>query len=126
MQKEFSLVRSFAACVLLFSFSATLIPIPALAETSSPSGQAVSTTGAAGGKVDLSYPSELASKYDGEKQEGILIAAREKTDQQAASSAQKNSDHDCCGGFWEIHFGGYRWAWWALAGAGLIAIHANN
>jgi len=78
-----------------------------------------------GGKVDLSYQSEQALKYDGEKQEGILIAAQDKTDQQAASSAQKSSDHDCCGGFWEIHFGGYRWAWWALAAAGLIAIHAN-
>ena len=26
--------------------------------------------------------------------------------------------------FWEVHFGGYRWVWWALAGGALIAIHA--
>jgi hypothetical protein len=79
-----------------------------------------------GGKVDLTKLSELAPKYDGGKQEVTIIAAQDKTEQQAASSAQKKSDHDCCGGFWEIHFGGYRWAWWALAGAGLIAIHAAN
>lgn len=76
-------------------------------------------------RYNLSYLSELAPKNDGEKQKGITIATQNKTDQQAADSAQKSSGHDCCGGFWESHFGGYRWAWWALAGAGLTAIHAN-
>ena len=26
--------------------------------------------------------------------------------------------------FWDVHFGGYRWVWWALAGGALVAIHA--
>jgi hypothetical protein len=125
MQTEFCLLRTIA-CVLLFSFSASLIPASALAETSYPAAQTVNTAGTMDSKVDLSYQPELAPKTDGEKREEIIIAAQNKTDQQAVSSAQESSKHDCCGGFWEIHFGGYRWVWWALAGAGLIAIHASN
>lgn len=124
MQKKSALMRTFA-CVLMLSFLSTLISIPALAEIRSLSDEQVQISGAAGGKVDLSYMPELAPKYAEEHQEGIVIAAQDKTDQPVVSSAKKSADQNCCGGFWEIHFGGYRWVWWALAGAGLIAIHAN-
>ena len=124
MQKKFSFFRTFA-CVLLLSFSATLIPVPALAETGPASARSVNTSELAGSKVDLSYPTELAPNNAGEKQERILLASQDKTETQIAGSAQKSANHDCCGGFWEIHFGGYRWAWWALAGTALIAIHAG-
>jgi hypothetical protein len=110
---------------LLLSFSATLLPVPALAETGPASAPSVNTSEVTGSKVDLSYLSELAPKNTGEQQERILLASQDKPDPQAAGSAPKSSSHDCCGGFWEIHFGGYRWAWWALAGTALIAIHAG-
>jgi hypothetical protein len=124
MQKKFSFFRTFA-CVLLLSFSTTLIPVAVLAETAPASAPAVNTSVATADKVDLSYLSEPAPNHAGEKQERILLASQDKTDMQAAGSAQKSSCHDCYGGFWEIHFGGYRWAWWALAGTALIAIHAG-
>jgi hypothetical protein len=124
MQKKISFFRTFA-CVLLFSFSATLLPIPALAETNPASAQPVNTSAATSGKVDLSYQTELAPPNAGGKQEKILLASQEKTETQNAGFTQKSSCHDCYGGFWEIHFGGYRWAWWALAGTALIAIHAD-
>ncbi len=124
MQKKFSFFRIYA-CVLLLSFSATLIPVSALAETSPLSPQLSSSSAVEEGKPDLSYLPELASKNGSGKQEVIVIAALDRTDRQAAGSVQQRENSDCCGGFWEIHFGGYRWAWWALAGAGLIAIHSN-
>lgn len=124
MQKKFSFFRTFA-CVLLLSFSATLLPVPALAETSPVSAASDNDSVATTDKVDLSYLSDLAPKNAGEQPERILLASQDKTAPPAAGSAQKNSSHDCCGGFWEIHFGGYRWAWWALAGTALIAIHAG-
>jgi hypothetical protein len=124
MQKKFSFFRTFA-CVLLLSFSATLIPVPTLAEISPASAPAVNTSEVAGSKVDLSYQTEAAPQNAKEQQEKIVLASRDKTDPQAASSTQKSVNHNGCGGFWEIHFGGYRWAWWALAGTALIAIHAG-
>lgn len=124
MQKKFSFFRIYA-CVLLLSFSATLIPVSALAATSPLAAQLTSSSAVEEGKAGPSYLPELASSNVTEKQEAIVIAALDTTDRQAAGSVQKSEKSDCCGGFWEIHFGGYRWAWWALAGAGLIAIHSN-
>jgi hypothetical protein len=124
MQKKFSFFRTFA-CVLLLSFSATLLPVPALAESCPAAAPAVNASEATAGKADLSYLSEPAPKHAGEPQERILLASQEKTAPPAAGSTPRSSSHDCCGGFWEIHFGGYRWAWWALAGTALIAIHAG-
>ena len=124
MQKRFTFFRAFA-CVLLLSFSATLLPVPALAEISPASTPSVNASGVAGSKVDLTYQTEPAPQNAGEQQGKILLASQEKTASQAASSASKKTESDCCGGFWEIHFGGYRWAWWALAGTALIAIHAG-
>jgi hypothetical protein len=124
MQKKFSFFRTFA-CVLLLTFSATLLPIPALAETSPASAPSVNTSGTTADKADLSYLPDLAAQNAGENQERILLASQDKTDPQAAGSARKRVSHDDCGGLWQIHFGGYRWAWWALAGGALIAIHAG-
>ena len=124
MRKKFSFFRTFA-CVLLLSFSAALLPVPTLAETSPTLDHSVNTSVAPAGKVDLSYPSDLAPQNAGAQPEKILLASQDKTAPPAAGSASKSSSHDCCGGFWEIHFGGYRWAWWALAGTALIAIHAG-
>jgi hypothetical protein len=123
MQKKLSFFRIYA-CVLLLSFSATLLPVAALAETSPLSAQII-TSSAVEVKADLSYLSAPAARNVSEKQEAIVIAALDSTDRQSAGSVQQRANSDCCGGFWEIHFGGYRWAWWALAGAGLIAIHSN-
>ena len=124
MQKKFTFFRSFT-CVLLLSFSATLLPVPVLAEISPASTPSLNASGGAGSKVDLSYQMEPAPQNAGVQQEKILLASQDKTDGQIVGSTQKSSCHDCYGGFWEIHFGGYRWAWWALAGTALIAIHAG-
>lgn len=124
MPKKFSFFRTFT-WVLLLSFLATLLPVPALAKISPASASSVNASGGVRSTVDLSYQTELAPNNTGAQQEKILLASQDKTDPQAADSASKKTESDCCGGFWEIHFGGYRWAWWALAGTALIAIHAG-
>lgn len=53
----------------------------------------------------------------------VTDADREALRAEVAKSPQKSHSWDT---FWDVHFGGYRWAWWALAGGVLIAIHAAN
>jgi hypothetical protein len=55
---------------------------------------------------------QLAAVTDADKGE-INVKEEEKT--------QKGHSWD---NFWEVHFGGYRWMWWVLAGGILIGIHA--
>jgi hypothetical protein len=46
-------------------------------------------------------------------------------EKEPARPAEARSEARSKGGcnFWDIHFGGYRWLWWAGAAAVLIAIH---
>ena len=65
------------------------------------------------------------------EQKGAMLVAQAKTTDAASApcvpcpevKASKSHSWD---NFWDVHFGGYRWAWWALAGGALIAIHAGN
>ena len=125
MRKKKSIIRIFA-CILLISFLSAFDAFPVMAEGRLPvqSIKAVETE-----KIIDSIGSVSLSKikpygYSNYRDEIIIVAANETSDRTSTSSVQKK-DHDFCGNFWQIHFGGYRWAWWALAGAGLIAIHAN-
>jgi hypothetical protein len=43
-------------------------------------------------------------------------------ERQAVKEEQQTRKHSW-DNFLEVHFGGYRWLWWAGAGAALIAIH---
>lgn len=113
------------ACILLFSFTVSLMPTPVFAENDALSAGSVHAFNAIDGKANLSYQPDLSSDYDARDQNEIIVVAQNTAEQPAASSTEKVKNRNCCGDFWDIHFGGYRWVWWALAGAGLIAIHAN-
>ena len=127
MQKKFSLFKALAL-VLLLSFSVSLAPIPALAADGS-TATGPSQVHDASADMNNFYPlTSLASRYDSKQQAGNVLVAHNTTtaaDQNTANPAETMENQSCCGDFWDVHFGGYRWAWWALAGAGLIAIHAN-
>ncbi len=112
--------RRTLASFILFLFAVTAMPTAALAQNATGPQEIAGT-------ADLYKVSAAAAEYEQANQIQTVAAAQPDTgtDQQAAGSMQKGNSGDCCGGFWEVHFGGYRWAWWALAGAGLIAIHAN-
>ena len=128
MQKKLSLFKALA-CVLLLAFSVTLIPLPVSAaddvSAATPTLQVHDTSAG----VNNLYPhTALASRYDSPSQPGNILVAQNTASgagQKADAPAEAKADQSCCGDFWDVHFGGYRWAWWALAGAGLIAIHAN-
>jgi hypothetical protein len=109
-----------SACVLLLSLVTTLMPASAFAEAVPAVSSAVSAEEGNGGTVDLYALSTMDERLS---QQHIVVAAQDRTES-PVPSVQKG-DRDCCGNFWDVHFGGYRWVWWALAGAGLIAIHAN-
>ncbi len=62
-----------------------------------------------------------------EPQQNIQLAHVTDADKQALrcpeeATSKKGHTWD---NFWYVHFGDYRWAWWALAGGVLIAIHAG-
>jgi len=41
-----------------------------------------------------------------------------------AEPAKAESRSACSHDFWEIHFGGYRWVWWAAAVGAIVGLHA--
>ena len=124
MLRTSSMFKTFA-CLVLLAFSLTLMPAAALAGPGSqPAGPVVDS--AAGPKLTGLAPSPvLAAQYAPASEEDIMVVAHAAGDGHTAKGAEDVKQQSCCGDFWDVHFGGYRWAWWALAGAGLIAIHAN-
>jgi hypothetical protein len=54
----------------------------------------------------------------------LVAAAEQKNDgvSQAPVQIERQRKHSW-DNFWEVHFGGYRWLWWAGAAAVLVGIH---
>lgn len=116
--------RTLAGLVLL-CFSLTLLPAGALAEPGSGPGDASGSL-AAGQTLEGFMPSaDLTTRYTPAAEGDIMVVAHATGASQSKEATEGVKQESCCGDFWDVHFGGYRWAWWALAGAGLIAIHAN-
>ncbi len=114
------------AFALLLSFAVSLLPVAVFAEAEALSATSVKVFNAKEGQsaylpsLSVISPDRVAQDHN-----QIIMVAQNTTAQPAAAASGKVENRNCCGDFWDIHFGGYRWAWWALAGAGLIAIHAN-
>ncbi|UFS70006.1 hypothetical protein LPW11_19260 [Geomonas sp. RF6] len=57
----------------------------------------------------------------------VMVAVNDVADRAATDTAgqkETKSRPSCTfGEFFDIHFGGYRWLWWAGAAAALVAIH---
>ena len=127
MQKQFSLGKT-VVWVVLLAFSVTLMPVPVTAADGS-TAAGTSQLRATGADMQDFYPlTSLAARYDSKQQAGNIVVAQNTAtgaSQETTAPAEAQQKQSCCGDFWDVHFGGYRWAWWALAGAGLIAIHAN-
>lgn len=116
--------RTFAGLVLL-CFSLTLLPAGVLAEPGSGAGDAAEPR-VAGHNLDGFLPSAgLTAQYAPAHADDVMVVAHATGAKHDNAAAEETKQESCCGDFWDVHFGGYRWAWWALAGAGLIAIHAD-
>jgi len=124
MLKKSSLFRAFA-CLVLLSFSLTLMPAAALAAPGSQSAGPAAESAAGPNLTGLTSSPVLSAQYDMSSEDDIMVVAHATGDGHTSKGAEEVRQKSCCGDFWDVHFGGYRWAWWALAGAGLIAIHAN-
>lgn len=59
-------------------------------------------------------------------QVATLVAANDQQGSQAAEAERPRKTHSglTFGEFVDVHFGDYRWVWWAGAAAALVAIHA--
>lgn len=71
------------------------------------------------GDIDLSLPADSSR--------AVQLAAADSPQPMASDKApeprsESRSSHSW-GNFVDVHFGGYRWVWWAGAAAVLIAIH---
>lgn len=113
------------ACLVLLSFLLTLLPASVLANPASEPEGSTNTTATGQHLAGLAPSSMLAAQYVPSAEGDILVVAHAAGGSHENPAAEKVKQESCCGDFWDVHFGGYRWAWWALAGAGLIAIHAN-
>ena len=74
-----------------------------------------------GGELDLSLPAERPAVMLLAAAESSQAVAMEKAPEQKQESRRSHSWDN----FLDVHFGGYRWVWWAGAAAILVAIHAG-
>lgn len=74
-----------------------------------------------GGELNLSLPAERPAV--------MLLAAAETSQAVAMENAPEQKRESRSSHSWDnfvdVHFGGYRWIWWAGAAAILVAIHAG-
>ena len=116
--------RTLAGLVLL-CFSLTLLPTGVLAQSGSGAGDSAEPR-VAGQNLDGFIPSAgLTTQYAPAREDDVMVVAHATGTKHGNAAPEETKQESCCGDFWDVHFGGYRWAWWALAGAGLIAIHAD-
>lgn len=68
-------------------------------------------------EVDLSLPAV--------SQKATILAANDTQGRQMTESERPKKTHYglTFGEFVDVHFGDYRWVWWAAAAAALVAIH---
>ena len=75
----------------------------------------------------VATPSPVNLMPTEDKQARIVVAANDLKGDPAAEQQRARKTHSglTFGEFVEVHFGEYRWIYWAVAGAILVAIHAN-
>lgn len=75
--------------------------------------------------VDLSPANQpvLERKVLAEENRAFAVADAAKAGERQTVTEERQARKHSWDNFLEVHFGGYRWLWWAGAAAGLIAIH---
>ena len=74
-----------------------------------------------GGELNLSLPAERSAAVLMAASETSQVVAMENAPEQKRESRRSHSWDN----FVDVHFGGYRWLWWAGAAAILVAIHVS-
>lgn len=111
--------KRFIVLLCLMSFWPAAVGAQELAalKESSPVAVAQTTTDQPAREVDLSIPVAL--------QKATVLAANESRAAQVGESERPRKTHTglTFQEFVDVHFGDYRWIWWAGAAAVLVAIH---
>jgi hypothetical protein len=116
--------RKLIVVFCLISFAPAAVSAQGLVSVAAPPAGVVSAAEKAsppGGELNLSLPAERSA--------AVLMAAAETSQAVAMENApgqkrEARSSHSW-DNFLDVHFGGYRWLWWAGAAAVLVAIHVS-
>lgn len=116
--------RKLIVVLCLVSFAPAAVSAQGVVSVAAPSAAAVSAAEKAlpsGGALNLSLPAERSA--------ALLLAAAETSPAPAMEKAPEQKQESRSSHSWDnfvdVHFGGYRWVWWAGAAAILVAIHAG-
>ena len=116
--------RKLVVVLCIVSFAPAAASAQGLVPTSSPAAVVAPATDKAptpGGELNLSLPAERSAV--------LLMASAETSQAMAMESAPEQKRESRSSHSWDnfvdVHFGGYRWVWWAGAAVALIAIHVT-
>jgi hypothetical protein len=116
--------RKLIVILCLVSFTPAAVTAQVLSAVAAPpvsTGSATERSAQPSRDLNLSLPAETSTALllaAAETQQGTAMAAA--PEQKCVSRSSHSWDN-----FLEVHFGGYRWVWWAGAVAILVAIHAG-
>ena len=116
--------RKLIVVFCLISFAPAAVSAQGLVQVAAPVADVAPAAEKAplpGGELNLSLPAERSA--------ALLMAAAETSQAVAMENAPEQKRESRSSHTWDnfvdVHFGGYRWVWWAGAAAVLIAIHAG-
>jgi hypothetical protein len=116
--------RKLTIILCLISFAPAAINAQALAAVTAPQAAGTAATEKTvppGQEVNLSLPAERSAT--------VLLAAAETSQGGVVANAPEQKRESRRAHSWDnfidVHFGDYRWVWWAGAAAILIAIHVS-
>lgn len=116
--------RKLIVVLCLISFAPAAVSAQGLVSVAAPPAAVVPVTEKApqpGGELNLSLPAERSA--------AVLLAAAETSPAVAMENAPEQKRESRRAHSWDnfldVHFGGYRWIWWAGAAAILVAIHVG-
>lgn len=116
--------RKLMVVFCLISFAPAAVSAQGVVSAAAPAAVAAPASEKApppGGGLNLSLPAETSA--------AVLMAAAEASQAVALENAPEQKRESRSSHSWDnfvdVHFGGYRWVWWAGAAGILIAIHAG-
>lgn len=105
-------------CLITFAPAAVGAQEVTVAAAPQPSAVRVAVGTSSAGDIDLSLPAASSRAMLLAAADSPRAIASDKAPEHRSESSIHNWDN-----FVDIHFGGYRWVWWAGAAVALIAIH---
>ena len=117
------MLRKLLVVICLITFAPAAVGAQGMADAAVPQPSAVRVAADAplAGDIDLSLPAASSR--------AVLLAAADSPQAMASDNAPEHRSESRSNHSWDnfvdVHFGGYRWVWWAGAAAILVAIHVS-